>query len=117
VKLVKRFGEFDLDARTLFSLGLIVNELLSNAMKYAFVGRDGGTIEVSVALEEGNVKVDVADDGVGFPETSDLKNVSGFGLGLVRILMTQLRGTIDIQRTGGTRFVLSFACPACRSGK
>jgi PAS domain S-box-containing protein len=117
VSVEKRFDEFDLDARTLFSLGLIVNELLTNAMKHAFVGRDRGTISVAAVLEGEEVRVDISDDGVGIPEAADPKTSAGFGLGLVRILMTQLRGAMAVERGGGTRFVLRFAVPACRSGK
>ena len=117
VALVKGFEEFDLDARTLFSLGLIVNELLTNAMKHAFVGRAGGAISVSIAREGETVRVEVADDGVGLPEEADPKSSTGFGLNLVRLLMTQLRGTLSVERERGTRFVLRFAPPACPSGK
>jgi two-component sensor histidine kinase len=60
VSVEKRFDEFDLDARTLFSLGLIVNELLTNAMKHAFVGRDRGTISVAAVLEGEEVRVDIS---------------------------------------------------------
>lgn len=117
VKLIKRFEEFDLDARTLFSLGLVVNELLTNAMKHAFAGRELGSISVSASRAGNSVRIEVADDGVGFPETADPEHPAGFGLSLVRMLMTQLRGSMAIERDGGARFVLSFAAPACPSGK
>jgi PAS domain S-box-containing protein len=117
VRVDKRFEEFVLDARTLFSLGLIVNELLTNAMKHAFVGRAEGTISVSISREGEAVRLEVADDGVGFPDTTDPKSSAGFGLNLVRILATQLRGSFSVENGGGARFVLRFAPPACPSGK
>jgi PAS domain S-box-containing protein len=117
VTLSRRFGDFDLDGRTLFSVGLIVNELLTNAMKYAFEGRESGSITVSMGIDGADVVLDVVDDGVGFPDAADPRVSGGFGLGLVRILLTQLRGAMTVDRERGTRFRLRFPYPACRSGK
>ncbi len=117
VRVEKRFDEFDLDARTLFSLGIIVNELLTNAMKHAFVGRPGGAISFSAVKSGAEVSIEVADDGIGLPEAAAVRESSGFGLGLVRVLLTQLAGTISIDRSAGTRFRITFTPPACRSGE
>ncbi|MFA6506326.1 MAG: histidine kinase N-terminal 7TM domain-containing protein [Treponemataceae bacterium] len=117
VRLVQRFEEFDLEARTLFSLGIIINEILTNAMKHAFDGKDGGIISISANKVGAKVQIEVADDGVGMPPAEDPRSMAGFGLGLVRILTTQLGGTITIDRQAGTRFTLLFTPPACRSDK
>lgn len=109
VRIEKRFDEFVLDARTLFSLGIIVNELITNAMKHAFVGRSSGVIRFSALKEDGEVLVEVADDGIGLPADSGSPQASGFGLGLVRILLTQLRAALSVEREGGTRFSIRFA--------
>lgn len=98
----------DLDAVT--SVGVIVAELVSNAYNHAFP--DGkGTIDVSLRqLQDGGVAtLSVVDDGGGFTDSSESKR---HGLGLVRRLAQQLRGTIDVDSTQGTRWSLSFPTTA-----
>ena len=90
-------------------LGLIVNELVSNALKYAFPATDTGTISISLErAENGWARLTVTDDGVGFdPETTSL----GMGRRLITGITSQLQGTSRYERTeGGTgsRFVLDF---------
>lgn len=100
---------FVLDARVLSPLGIIVNELLTNAMKYAFSGRDGGMIRVSGSHKEGRVTIVVQDDGIGLPDSFDLKTSAGFGLRLVEMLTEQIGGSLRIDRENGTRFVVAFS--------
>jgi len=88
-------------------LGMIVNELLTNAMKYAFDGGKG-TITVEASLVDGRIRVVVGDDGRGIPESVNFGNSNGFGLTLVEGLVKQLKGDIRIERNGGTRIVLEF---------
>jgi PAS domain S-box-containing protein len=89
--------------------GLIVNELLSNALKHAFpAGRSG---QITIGLEQidaGFIRLSVTDDGVGLPADLELDNAHSLGLQLVTLLADQLGGTIDMQRSGPTRFVLKF---------
>ncbi|PKL10018.1 MAG: hypothetical protein CVV51_00795 [Spirochaetae bacterium HGW-Spirochaetae-7] len=100
--------DLQLNARLAQPLGIIVNELVTNAMKYAFVGRDRGRIGVSATLAEGNVLLAVEDDGVGDAGQAEDGMPSGFGLTLVTLLASQLRGSIAFERVGGTRAVLAF---------
>ncbi len=104
----KHIEDFVLDAKVLSNLGLIVNELLTNIMKYAFVGRENGKIGVSASLRGDRVRLIIEDDGDGMPEGIDFKNSTGFGLMLVGILTDQLGGTIRIERGKGTRIILEF---------
>ncbi len=97
-----------LDAARLQPLGILVNELLTNALKYAFAGRERGRISVSARLRDGLIGITVRDDGVGMPEGMDAAASSGFGLMLTRALAAQLDGTIRIERTGGTSVTLEF---------
>ena len=89
-------------------LGMIANELLTNIMKYAFVGRPSGKITVSAGREGRRVSFVVQDDGIGIPENVSFDSSSGFGLMLVGLLAKQLGGTIRIDRGGGTKFSLEF---------
>jgi len=97
-----------LDARRLFPLGILVNELLTNILKYAFTGRDRGVITLSAASENGRVKLTIGDNGNGLPESVGFENSTGFGILLVGMLTSQLGGTIRIERGNGTRFILEF---------
>ena len=109
VKQEVRIEDFLLGVKELSALGIIINELLTNAVKYAFLGRDEGTIFFSAAKKGSAVTIVVADDGVGLPEGVDLEGSAGFGLMLVRTLLKQLGGTIAIERGAGTKYILSFS--------
>ncbi|MBI4804874.1 MAG: PAS domain S-box protein [Desulfovibrio sp.] len=88
--------------------GLIVNELVTNALKHGFIGRDAGTIRVSTSVAEGAVAIVVEDDGVGLPEGFCLEAVETLGLQLVVILTDQLHGKLAIESASGTTFLLQF---------
>ena len=95
---------------TAVPVGLIVNELLSNAMKHAFVGRNEGTVKVSLtASEEGRINLTVSDDGVGLPAGFDINKTGTLGLRLIKILTEdQLRGTLKVINEEGTTFNIEF---------
>ncbi len=90
------------------SCGLIVNELVSNALKHAFPGGRKGTVEVVVRADGPGAVLEVGDDGIGFPAEVDFRNPTTLGLKLVCILAEQLRGTIELASGRGTRFVIRF---------
>jgi two-component sensor histidine kinase len=104
----KSVDSFTLGAKTMQTLGMITNELLTNIMKYAFVGRSSGHISVSLRLEGKRAAFVVQDDGIGIPESADKRSSTGFGMMLVRILVKQLGGAMSIERREGTRFSLDF---------
>jgi two-component sensor histidine kinase len=108
IRVEKKLEDFVLEVRLLQPLGLIVNELLTNIMKYAFAGRAQGIITVSASLEDGLVSLAIADDGSGMPESIDFENSSGFGILLVKALTQQIKGSIGIERGSGTRILLEF---------
>jgi len=108
ITLEAQVDDIQIDAEHLFPLGILLNELLTNILKYAFVGRESGKITVSAAAHDKHVTLVVGDDGNGIPESVDLENSTGFGLRLVGMLATQIGGTIRIERGNGTRFVLEF---------
>jgi len=91
-------------------LGIIVNELLTNIMKYAFVGRTSGKISVRFSISGSHARMEISDDGIGIPETVAFEESTGFGLTLVSMLVVQICGTISIKRGNGTTFILDFNC-------
>jgi two-component sensor histidine kinase len=108
LRIEKNIENFTLDAKRLQNLVIIINELLTNIMKYAFVGRVRGAIAVSIALVDNRVCLTIEDDGIGIPDSVNFENSSGFGLTLVGELAKQLHGSIRIERGEGTRFILTF---------
>jgi PAS domain S-box-containing protein len=108
VRLDLDIGDFALGAGEMATLGILVNEIVTNAMKYAFVGRKAGLIRVSARESGGRVRLLLEDDGVGLPRDLCLTSSRGFGLVLVDNLARQLHGAIRLERGGGTRFILEF---------
>jgi two-component sensor histidine kinase len=108
VTVDKHIADVQLDAKRLFPLGLIINELMTNNMKYAFVHRDSGRIQVSLAPVGRNLRLIIQDDGVGLPDGFDVKESKGFGLMLVKMLSQQLGGSFAIESHEGTRSILEF---------
>jgi PAS domain S-box-containing protein len=90
--------------------GLIVNELVSNALKHAFPRGEHGEISVRCRSEEhGWATVTVSDTGIGLPAGFDIENMESLGLQLVDMLVKQLRGTIRLDtEKGGTTVIISF---------
>jgi two-component sensor histidine kinase len=88
--------------------GLIVNELVSNALKHAFPGGRDGEIDVGMRSEKDLIVLTVRDNGIGFPESIDHTEAKSLGLELVNILVGQIGGKIDIQVDGGTTWTITF---------
>jgi len=112
VKIEKRIEDFVLDTKRLQSLGIIINELLTNSMKYAFKGRASGLVNVGVNKADEKITLIVGDNGIGLPEDISFDNTSGFGLQLVQTLVQQLNGTIRIERLNGTKYIVQFGLSA-----
>jgi len=95
---------------TAIPLGLIANELISNAMKHAFPEDRKGSIAVELTQDTNTEEytLTVADDGIGFSEETDYKNTETFGLRLVNLLADQLGGTMELDRSKGTSYRIIF---------
>jgi PAS domain S-box-containing protein len=98
VVIVKEIDDFVIDLKLLQPLGIIINELLTNTMKYAFTGRDNNLISVSATLTGKRVSIVISDNGNGIPESVTFENSTGFGMQLVSMLTQQIGGTIRIER-------------------
>jgi PAS domain S-box-containing protein len=90
--------------------GLIVNELVTNSLKYAFPDHGSGVILISAQLlDQGKVTIEISDNGVGFPQTTPSKQAQGLGLKLVMMLAEgQLGATVDLDGRNGAKFTMLF---------
>ncbi|WP_424355563.1 CHASE4 domain-containing protein [Methanobacterium sp. MBAC-LM] len=112
IKSVIDTGNFLFSIETVQPLGLIVNEIISNSLKYAFKDKNEGTILVKLQkMHFNNFKLTVSDNGMGFPENIDFRNTSSLGLQLVNELVKQLEGNIELNIDNGTEFVIVFKEP------
>ncbi|MGA9187298.1 MAG: histidine kinase dimerization/phosphoacceptor domain -containing protein [Methanosarcina sp.] len=121
-----------LGMNTAIPLGIIVNELISNALKYAFPAGNEGEIHISLSRVKNYEKenrnlgnsgtksnfrnekdllfiLTVADNGQGFPEEVDFRNTKSLGLQIVNILVEQIEGYIELKRDNGTAFSICFS--------
>jgi PAS domain S-box-containing protein len=107
-------------------LGIIVTELVSNSLKYAFSGKDKGEIYIKLRREENGERINsmeeskyegckrtsfilkVSDDGIGIPKSIDLENSNSLGMQLVTALVDQLDGEIELKRYNETEFTIRF---------
>jgi PAS domain S-box-containing protein len=109
-----------LDMDTAIPLGIIINELVSNSLKYAFPDRDKGEIRIKLhRYEIGECKNNgckgadfvliVSDDGIGIPENLDIEELDSLGLQLITSLVDQLDGELELKRDNGTEFTIRFS--------
>ena len=112
-------GDVQLSVDSAIPFGLIVNELVSNALKHAFPGRRSGEIRIAVHWSgPGILELVVADNGVGIPEEVDTASTGTLGLRLVKqIAERQLQGTVSVQRHDGTQWTLLLKTAAPDSPK
>jgi two-component sensor histidine kinase len=111
-------------------LGIIINELVSNSLKYAFEGKDQGKIQIKLRREESeeytvvenisfmgnrkervkctNYALSVSDNGIGISEGVNIENTETLGIQLVMILVDQLGGALELKRDNGTKFNIKF---------
>jgi len=99
-----------LDIERAIPCGLVINELLTNAIKYAFPRNRKGTLRVAIRnASNKEIEIVVGDDGIGIPETLDIRTAKTLGLQLVTTLAeNQLKGRVELERAGGTRFTIRF---------
>lgn len=102
-----------LDLDTAIPCGLMVNELVSNSIKYAFPQERAGTIQISCGLRpSGQYFISVRDDGIGLPAGLEVSQSPTLGLKLVTSLVYQIEGHLEVESThGGARFEITFARP------
>jgi PAS domain S-box-containing protein len=109
INLVKQLEAMDVSIATALPIGLIINELLTNAFKYAFPVGAPGVINIRLEKEENQMcTLVVQDNGVGLPASMSMDSEKSIGLYIVRLLVEQLEGTVNIMRDNGTTFHIRF---------
>ena len=110
VSFSSQIKDVSFNIETAIPLGLIINELISNALKHAFPEGKKGSIAVELTQDKKREEyiLTVTDDGIGFPEVTDYRNTETFGLQLVDMLTEQFHGTMELDRTKGTSFRITF---------
>lgn len=109
VKTETRLDPVDVSIQVALPIGLIINELLTNAVKYAFNGRKEG--KITIILKKGDDEMCtliVKDNGTGLPFDYSLESAKTMGFYIIGLLTEQLEGKIDIVRENGTSFILQF---------
>lgn len=92
-------------------LVLVVNELVVNALRHAFIGRDAGTIRISLSHDDTHLRITVSDNGIGLPD--GYASGQGYGMKLVNMLIKQAGAVLHAEQNAGTRFTI---CAAINAG-
>jgi two-component sensor histidine kinase len=111
IRLELKVETFLVSVNVAMPLGLAVNELMTNALKYAFAGRPSGTILLRSSVEDDRCRIVVTDDGAGLPEGEEWPRPGGLGVLIVETLRENANATIavDSKPGAGTRVTMSFA--------
>ena len=103
IALEKEMQINELDVDTVIPMALVINELMSNALKYAFKDGRKGKIKITIKENKNNIYVSVEDDGLGLPDSFNPKSGGNFGYKLIRILTQQLKADWHVESTKGTK--------------
>ncbi len=103
-----KLDELTMSIKILDRLGLVLNEIITNAIKYAFEGRDKGNIHIELKETEKHVVIKISDDGIGMLENIDINDPDTLGLSIVDMITQQLQGTLSLDRKNGTSFTLNI---------
>ncbi|WP_336297486.1 PAS domain S-box protein [Leptospira sp. GIMC2001] len=97
-----------LNARLLSSIGIIINELITNSIKHGFKPNQESKIYFSVSQTNDKVLITYRDNGVGIPEQNSMDKAKGFGLQLISMLVEQINGSIRYENSDGANFFIEF---------
>jgi two-component sensor histidine kinase len=98
IEIVSNIEELSLTPKFLNPLGIILNELITNSIKYVFQKENGGKINIFGKKNNDTLVLTYSDNGAGYPEGLTFENSTGFGLQLIHLLIQQLAGSIEIRR-------------------
>ena len=109
IKIIPKIDNLDLNISKAMHYGLIINELISNALKHAFPKNGKGRISVSILKGEGNlITLIVEDDGLGLPSEINYTNPSTMGMKIIKTSTDQLKGEIILEKNKGTKWKITF---------
>ncbi|HKB85077.1 MAG TPA: MASE1 domain-containing protein [Ignavibacteriaceae bacterium] len=90
------------------NLGLILNEIISNSIKYAFDNSKQGIISIKMSIDGTNAELEVRDNGKGLPEHFDIRSTTTLGMQLITNLTRQVPGELKIENDHGTKYTITF---------
>jgi len=108
IKPILKIEDISLNIETAIPCGLIINELISNSLKYAFPNDINGEIIISLKSKKDNYQLCISDNGIGLPEDINFNNIKTLGLLLVNNLTEQIDGEVTIHRNHGTQYKINF---------
>jgi len=110
IQIVTELDDIELDFNILIPFALVLNELITNAFKYAFTGRESGELLVSLREKDEKIQLTVRDNGVGLPQGFSLQEAETLGMNIISSLVEQIEGqlTIGSEPGRGAEFVMTF---------
>ncbi|MGB9202115.1 PAS domain S-box protein [Methanobacterium sp.] len=108
IKLTLKIEDISLNIETAIPCGLIISELISNSLKYAFPNKMNGEIIISLKYKKDTYQLCICDNGIGLPEHINFNNIKTLGLLLVESLTGQIDGDLTIYRDHGTQYKITF---------
>jgi len=108
IKIKLEIDKIFFNIETAMPCGLIINEVITNSMKYAFPKNSNGEIGIVINENNGLFTMKIYDTGIGIPENVSFDKNSRLGLQLVFMLTKQFQGTVSIERNNGTVFIITF---------
>jgi len=114
IKLILKIEEVELDVDISIPLGLILNEILTNSLKYAFPNGRSGEIKIELYKnKEEKIQLSVSDNGIGFPADLDYEHSDSLGMLIINSLTDQIDGKIMLEQINGTKFTVIFENQEC----
>lgn len=101
VKIITQIDDLNLDVDTMIPLGLVLNELVSNSLKYAFKDGRAGELNVMLKQETEHLLLKVSDNGTGYPEGMNAREMKSFGMKMIRAFAQKLKAKLDIYNDNG----------------
>ena len=108
IKIIKEIENIDLSLDQAIPCGLILNELITNALKYAYGLNEEGNVYISIKKVNTKIEIIVQDFGAGLPDNFDIETADSLGLSLVHTLTEQIDGELMIKSDGGTKILIIF---------
>jgi PAS domain S-box-containing protein len=108
IKVEFEMEEVFININQALPVGLLMNEIITNALKYAFIGRKKGKITICLSEKKDEVYLDVRDDGVGLKRQDEPEDSSSLGLTLIDTFVEQLDGTCEVDTSSGTAYHITF---------
>ena len=108
INVTVKTNEIELGINTAIPLSLIINEIVTNCFKHAFIGKENGNITIELSKQSDYFQLIVADDGNGLPADFNINRLHSVGFDLIKGLTKQLEGNFNFERENGTKITIQF---------